>query len=81
MQSVEYLEGVPRASVYTSGFDPLRDVGVEYAHKLDKAAVEVKWRHYDGMTHGWLQMGAWSEEARKAISDVAEDLKKFCYGS
>jgi acetyl esterase/lipase len=81
MQSIEYLKGVPRASVYTSGFDPLRDVGVEYAHKLEEAGVEVTWRHYEGMTHGWLQMGGWSEDAKKAITDVAGDLRGFCYGS
>jgi acetyl esterase/lipase len=80
MQSIEYLKGVPKASVYTSGFDPLRDVGVEYASKLQKAGNEVFWRHYDDMTHEWLQMTAWSEDAVKAIEDVAADLKVFCYG-
>ncbi|CAN9155395.1 unnamed protein product [Alternaria alternata] len=80
MQSLDYLKDVPRASVYTSGFDPLRDVGVEYASKLREAGNEVRWRHYGDMTHGWLQMGAWSDEARKAIGDVAGDLKVFCYG-
>jgi acetyl esterase/lipase len=43
--------------VYTSGFDPLRDVGVEYASKLREAGNEVRWRHYGDMTHGWLQNG------------------------
>ena len=80
MQSLDYLKGVPQASVYTSGFDPLRDVGVEYASKLREAGNEVRWRHYGDMTHGWLQMGAWSDGARKAIGDVAGDLKGFCYG-
>lgn len=80
MQDLEYLKGVPQAGVYTSGFDPLRDVGVEYAHKLKEAENEVVWRHYDGLTHGWLQMTAWSEEAKDAVKDVATDLKKFTYG-
>lgn len=80
MQSIDYLKGVPQASVYTSGFDPLRDVGVEYASKLQEAGVKVTWRHYDDMTHGWLQLTAWSEEAQKAVGDVANDLKAFCYG-
>ena len=80
MQSIDYLKNVPQASIYTSGFGPLRDVGVEYAHKLQQAGNEVIWRRYDNMTHGWLQMTAWSEEARKAVDDVAGDLKGFCYG-
>jgi acetyl esterase/lipase len=81
MQSLEYLKGVPRAGVYTSGFDPLRDVGVEYAHKLQKAGNQVEWRHYDDLTHGWLQMTAWSNESAGAVKDVAKDLKKFLYES
>ncbi|KAF1362587.1 alpha/beta-hydrolase [Lizonia empirigonia] len=80
MQDKEYLKGQSRASVYTSGFDPLRDVGVEYAHKSKEAGNEIAWRHYDGMTHGWLQMTAWSDEAKDAVKDVAMDLNKFTYG-
>jgi acetyl esterase/lipase len=71
MQSINYLKEVLNASVYASRFDLLQDVGVEGAFKLEEAGVEVTWRHCEGMTHGWLQMGAWSEEARKAVSDVA----------
>lgn len=58
MQSIDYLKGVPLARVYTSGFDPLRDVGIEYAPKLQAAGVDVQWHHYDRMTHRWLQMTA-----------------------
>ncbi|KAH7026881.1 lipase/esterase [Macrophomina phaseolina] len=79
MQTVEYLQGQPPAAVYTSGFDPLRDVGVEYASKLDEAGVKVQWRHYEGMTHGWLQMTAWSDEAISAVKDVAQDAHRFAY--
>lgn len=76
MQSIEYLAGVPPASVFTSGFDPLRDVGVEYAHKLETAGNTVHHFHYETMTHGWLQMTAWSQDAVKAVKDVANELKK-----
>lgn len=79
MQAVEYLKEQPPAAVYTSGFDPLRDVGVEYASKLDEAGVKVQWRHYETMTHGWLQMTAWSDEAVAAVKDAAEDVRKFAY--
>ncbi|KAF2036032.1 alpha/beta-hydrolase [Setomelanomma holmii] len=70
-QSLEYLKGVPPAGVYTSGFDPLRD----------KAGNQVEWRHYEDMTHGWLQMTAWSGESVGAVKDVAEDLKRLLYKS
>jgi acetyl esterase/lipase len=79
MQKVEYLKGVPPAAVFTSGYDPLRDVGVEYAHKLQKVGNEVHWHHYPDMTHGWLQLTAWSEDAKKAVKDVAMEMKKLVY--
>lgn len=78
MQGIDYLKGVPPAAVFTSGFDPLRDVGVEYAHKLKKAGNQVSWYHYPEMTHGWLQMTAWSQkDAVKAVVDVAEAMKNI----
>lgn len=80
MQDKEHLNGQSRAAVYTSEFDPLRDVDVEYAHRSREAGNEITWRNYDGMTHGWLQMTAWSDEAKDAVRDVAMDLKKFTYG-
>lgn len=78
MQSIDYLRGVPPAAVFTSGFDPLRDVGVEYAHKLQQAGNTVEWFHYPDMTHGWLQMTAWSKtDAVRAVKDVARALNKM----
>jgi acetyl esterase/lipase len=55
------------------------DVGVEDAHKLEKAGVGVIWRHYEDLTHGWLQMTAWSKDAENGVRHVAEDLRGFCY--
>jgi len=77
MQSIEYLEGQPPVAVFTSGFDPLRDVGVEYASKLQKAGVDVHWQHYPELTHGWLQMTAWSTDCVNAVKDVARSLKQM----
>lgn len=81
MQSIDYLKEQPPAAIFTSGFDPLRDVGVEYAHKLEKAGVPVTWFHYAEMTHGWLQMTAWSLDAQKAVKDAAGELKRLAHGS
>ena len=96
MQATDKLSGVPPAAVHTSGVDPLRDNGVEYASKLQEAGNKVVWRHYDGrrslnrqggmhqatlMTHGWVQMTAWSEGAQSAVKEVAGDIKALAYGS
>ncbi|KAH0347008.1 hypothetical protein KCU81_g3740, partial [Aureobasidium melanogenum] len=81
MQDISKLGGQPPAAIYTSGFDPLRDVGVEYASKLQKAKNEVRWHHYEEMTHGFLQMTAWSDKAIECVKDIAKDMKDFAYGS
>lgn len=71
--------GVPPAAVFTSGFDPVKDVGVEYAHKLECAGNTVHWHHYAELTHGWLQLTAWSQEVVKAVKDIAAEMKTMVY--
>ena len=80
MQTVEYLRNQPPAALFTCGFDPLRDVGVEYGSKLQEAQVEVSWHHYPQLTHGFLQMAPWSDECMAASLDVARELKRLAYG-
>lgn len=79
MQANEKLKGVPPAYVYTNGFDPLRDVGVEYASKLQEVGVEVTWRHYEDLTHGFLQLAPWSGRCMEAAMDVGKDIKAAVY--
>lgn len=81
MQDIDCLRNLPQAAVFTCGFDPLRDVGVEYAHKLQEADVDVRWHHYSDLTHGFLQMAPWSPEAKKATADVARELKRMASDS
>ncbi|EAL23149.1 hypothetical protein CNBA4940 [Cryptococcus deneoformans B-3501A] len=75
MQDVGNLKDLPPTYVFTAGFDPLRDVGVEYAHKLQEAGNEVVWRHRPDLTHGFLQFGHWSEECEEATKEVGKTLK------
>ena len=81
MQSANYLENQPLAGLFTCGFDPLRDVGVEYGSKLEQASVDVQWHHYPDLTQSFLQFAPWSQECLKATMDVAKDLKRMAYGS
>ncbi|KAI0636918.1 Alpha/Beta hydrolase protein [Trametes polyzona] len=81
MQDIDTLKGVPQALVFTAGFDPLRDVGVEYAHKLQKAGNTVRWIHHADLTHGFLQFGPWSQECLDATKEMGKALGEALYST
>jgi acetyl esterase len=67
---VEDLSGLPPAYVITAGFDPLRDEGEEYAHKLRAAGNKVVLRRFPGLIHGFANMTAASRSSRDALIEV-----------
>lgn len=66
---------LPPAFVMTAGFDPLRDEAIEYADAMKAAGVPVQYRCYEGMIHGFFQMGGWLDVSREAVSDASVALK------
>jgi acetyl esterase len=64
------LTGLPPAVVVTAEFDPLRDEGEAYATALEKAGVDAVCRRYDGMIHGFMDMGSFSPSAQAAVDDA-----------
>ncbi|EIN04618.1 hypothetical protein PUNSTDRAFT_116295 [Punctularia strigosozonata HHB-11173 SS5] len=79
MQPISSLESVPPAAVFTCGYDPLRDVGVEYASKLQEAGNAVSWHHFEALTHVFLQLAPWSKQAMRASETVGDELKRLAY--
>ena len=68
------LSGLAPAIVITTGFDPLRDQGEDYANKLERAGVPVTYRCYGELAHGFTAMTGAVPAAGAACQDIAYDL-------
>lgn len=65
------LEGLPPAIIATAGFDPLADDGAAYAEKLEAAGVNVTFKCYDSLAHGFTAFTAVAPAAREACLEIA----------
>jgi acetyl esterase len=73
------LSGLPPAVVATAEFDPLRDEGEAYADALRAAGVEVDAVRYDGMVHGFFDMGPFSKGAASATDDAIRRFRALLW--
>ena len=70
------LSRLPRALVLTAGFDPLRDEGIEYAHRLTQAGNRATLVSFERQIHGFITMGKVIDEAEEAVAMCAAALKR-----
>ena len=69
------LAGLPPALVITAEFDPLRDEGEAYGHRLAEAGVPTTYTCYDGMIHGFFGQGDQMDKGREAVSQATGALR------
>lgn len=67
--------GLPPAIIITAGFDPLRDEGAAYASKLGDAGVEVEYRCFDSLIHGFINLTGAVDAAATALDEIVLMLK------
>jgi acetyl esterase len=70
------VAGLPPAFVLTAGFDPLVDEGRAYAERLAREGVEVAYRNYEDMIHGFIVMGGVLDVANEAVAECAAALRR-----
>lgn len=69
------LDALPPALVITAEFDPLRDEGERYAHRLEEAGVSARLSRYDGVIHGFFGMTHVMDKARAAVEEACSHLR------
>jgi acetyl esterase len=56
--------------IVTAGFDPLRDEGEAYAHRLRQAGVRCALHRHPGSVHGFIHMLIAGSTARGALAEM-----------
>ncbi|MEX2240716.1 MAG: alpha/beta hydrolase [Burkholderiales bacterium] len=69
------LANLPPAYVITAGYDPLVDEGRAYAERMAREGVEVAYREYPDMVHGFILFGGVLDTANAAVAECCEKLR------
>lgn len=69
------LTGLAPAYVAVAGFDPLRDEGEAYAHKLSEAGVSVALRRHSGLIHAFVNTIGVGHTGRDAMLEACGALR------
>lgn len=71
----EDVSGLPPAYVAVAGFDPLRDEGEAYAHRLKQAGVPTTLRRHSGLIHAIINATGVGQAGKDALLEAAGALR------
>lgn len=72
----ESLAGLPPALIQTAGFDPLQDEAIAYADRMNKEGSEATHTHYEGMIHGFINLGGAVDKATDCVNEGVDALRE-----
>lgn len=67
----EDMSSTPDTLIVTAEYDVLRDEGLAFVGKLQRAEVSVSHLHLPDCTHGFISTGKFSPATRKRLNEVA----------
>ncbi len=70
------VSGLAPAVMIAAQIDPLRDEGRAYASKLRNAGVPVQYHLYEGVVHGFFNMGGFCDQGNAAIAQAVAALRE-----
>jgi len=73
----ETLKGLPPTVLITAQYDPLSSDGENYRDRLIGDGVQVTFKEFEGVIHGFFRAPEITEASNEAIAFVAQELKKF----
>lgn len=76
-QAAQNYAGLPETILITAEYDVLRDDGYLYAQKLRAAGVEVAYRDFQGMIHGFFNYGKYIDEGIAVRDYFAAEIKRI----
>ncbi|ACJ31549.1 Lipase/esterase [Shewanella piezotolerans WP3] len=74
--SAQSHKDLPATLIYTAEFDPLCDDGYLYYRELESSGVNVKYRCFDGVIHGFIKMLGVFDQADEFLDELKQDLLK-----
>lgn len=71
------LRGLPPTMVQVGSKEILLDDATRFEEKAKAAGVKVEFKLYTGMWHNFQMFNAWFDEAKQALSDIAEFAQRL----
>jgi acetyl esterase len=75
--ALDSFKDVAPAIILTAQYDPLLSDGEQYAELLKAHGVDVRYREFQGMIHGFFTNLAVTPTAMDAIAFVAGEIKEI----
>ena len=70
------LADLPPALIQTAGFDPLQDEAILYGKRMNKEGSKAVHTHYEGMIHGFINLGAVIDRATDCVNEGVTSLRE-----